>query len=443
MRLNTILKIVLVGLIYCSPLSNVMAQEEVTGEGGKVAPDSISSGILVNDLDPPNQLEYIKERRTQKASLFRASPLEKSRDRNSRWKDSLHSKTGIQLGISFSTMFQGLSKALPGEDNGGVASTFDFIVGWDLINRGKPNQGKVFFQIEGRWDYGTTGPMDLGPSSIGSLGFTANTYAGYEPTFLPFRNFYWQQGSKEAGWVYRAGRISVDQTFSTSRHISPKTTFAPISGTGPFAIGLSDTGWGISGAWYFSDRVSLIGAVADANGNRQDLGDIAAGDFFSAIELAVKIAPQTSKAGYSRLTLWHTDGTKDGQAINGQTGPEGWGFFLKHEQELSADGRMVGLLRYGQSFKGSAMFEKLAAAHWLLYDPHLIGRVENDLVGVAVNWVNPTNGARGETNVEAFYRFPFFNMVDTTLSYQAIFNPALDLGIDFVSVYSFRITTSF
>ncbi|MGB6994784.1 MAG: hypothetical protein WBG00_16310, partial [Thermoanaerobaculia bacterium] len=267
---------------------------------------------------------------------------------------------------------------------------------------------------------------------------TANIYAAYVPAFLPFRNLYWQQGSKEAGWLYRLGRITVDQIFSTSRHISPALTFQPISGTGPFAIGLPDTGWGVAGAWYITDRVGLIGAVHDADSNRQDFVT-PDGNFFTAIELGGQIAPQTDKAGYSKLTLWHTDGTSDGQPINGSLGPPGWGFMLKLENELTADGRAVGILRYGESYDGSALYRKLAAAHWLLYDPSFFGRINNDLMGVAVNWVQPwQSGSRGETNFEVFYRFPMVPGFDTTFSYQAIFNPALDLGIDFSSAFSFR-----
>ena len=59
-------------------------------------------------------------------------------------------------------------------------------------------------------------------------------------------------------------------------------------------------------------------------------------------------------------------------------------------------------------------------------------------MGVAVNWIDATQGQRGETNAEVFYRFPMVPGFDTTLSYQAIFNPALNLGIDFASVFSFR-----
>ena len=254
----------------------------------------------------------------------------------------------------------------------------------------------------------------------------------------PFETSTGNKAIRRTAGLYRVGRITVDQIFSTSRHISPALTYQPILGTGPFVIGLADTGWGAAGAWYFTDRVGLIGAVHDADSNRQDFLT-PQGNYFTAIELGGQIAPQTDKAGYSKLTLWHTDGTSDGQPINGSLGPAGWGWMLKLENELTSDGRVIGIVRYGESYDGSALYRQLAGAHWLLYDPSFLGRINNDLMGVAVNWVQPwQSGSRGETNFEVFYRFPMVPGFDTTFSYQAIFNPALDLGIDFSSAFSFR-----
>jgi hypothetical protein len=48
------------------------------------------------------------------------------------------------------------------------------------------------------------------------------------------------------------------------------------------------------------------------------------------------------------------DGTKDGEPANANLGPNGWGFFLKLEQELTADGRLIGIVRYGRRFNEDA-----------------------------------------------------------------------------------------
>jgi porin len=398
-------------------------------------------GSLSHPDDPANLLGRIRERGTQKDSLFPVSPLGWLHDITAEVKQPL-TEAGLDLGVRFVHLFQGLSEALPHEDQWGTSSQMNLVATLELFHRKKPTQGQLYFDLEGRWDYGTTGPTPLGSVGLGSSIQTANGFAQYRNTFLT-RNFYWHQGSQQAGWSYRIGKITPDQILSTSAHISPFTTFLPLSSTGPFAIALPDSGLGAVGAWYINDRVTLVGLVADANADRNGWGDIDEGDFFEAVELHVKIAPRTPKAGYSKLTLWHTDGTEDGLPINGETGSSGWGFMVKHEQELTADGRMIGILRYGKSFDNSALYDQLASVHFLLYDPS--GPfLRHDLVGVAFNWAKvPQSSARSEYNVEVFYRFPIFPHVDTTLSYQSVFNPAFDRDNNQASVFSIRVKTSF
>jgi hypothetical protein len=393
--------------------------------------------------DPSTLLPEIDKRGTEKDSLFPVSPLGWLHDATSQAKQELYDATGLKLGVAISHVFQGLSDAIDGEDKEGTASTFDLVGTWGLINRGKPTEGQAVFHVQSRWDYGTTGPEDLGSTSLGSVIGTADTYSEYDDTFV-LRNLYWRQGSPEAGWAYRFGKITPDALLSSSTHLDSQTTFLPSGSVSPAAMALPDSGLGAVGAWYFSDRAALAGLVSDANGDRTDTGDIGEGDFFKAAELLVKVAPRTPQAPFSKLTLWHTDGTKNGQASNASFGPDGWGFFAMHQQELTADGRAIGIFRYGKSFDDSAVYEQQAAAHLLLYEPRLLTRLKNDVVGTAVNWAKAQgNGSRSEYNAEVFYRLPLFPEVDTTLSYQSVINPALTREVDHASVFSIRFRVTF
>jgi hypothetical protein len=422
-------------MVAMAAAGDAPAGQEVEASG-RVHQDSLD-----DPDEPSNLLPRIQKRGTQKDSLFPVSPLRGLHDFTDKAKQDLYDATGLKLGTTLVHLFQGLSDALSGEDQWGTNTNVDLVGNWDLIDKGEPTQGQAVFHVQGRWDYGTTAPEDLGTVSLGSLLGTANTFASYAPTFL-LRNLYWRQGSPEARWSYRIGKITPDALLSTSAHISAYTTFLPTA-NGPFSIALPDSGLGAVGAWYINDRATLVGLVSDANADRYDFGDINEGDLFKAAELHVKVAPRTSKAGYSKLTLWHTDGTKDGLPANGSAGPDGWGFFVKHEQELTADGRAIGILRYGKSFDDSAFYNQQASAHFLLYDPLGPSQIRNDLLGVAFNWADATSGVRDEYNVEGFYRFPIFPLVDMTLSYQYVIDPALDLGIDHASVFSLRIRTTF
>ena len=106
-----------------------------------------------------------------------------------------------------------------------------------------------------------------------------------------------------------------------------------------------------------------------------------------------------------------------GRSAGGSSGESGWGFYALHQQEMTADGRAIGILRYGKSFDNSALYDQQASAHFLLYDPPGPAQLQNDLLGVGYTWAQATEStARSESNVEVFYRFPIVPLADVTLS---------------------------
>jgi carbohydrate-selective porin OprB len=396
--------------------------------------------------EPSNLLPEITQRRKQKDSMFPASPLGWLHDSTGKAKQGIKDATGLKLGVVFAHLFQGLSDTIDGDDKSGMATTFDMLGTWDLIDEGEPTQGQAVFQVQSRWDYGTTGPEDLGASSLGSLIGTGDTFARY-PRALVLRNLYWRQGSPEAGWSYRLGKITPDGILSASAYLDSQQTFLPTGSVTSGAIAFPDSGLGAVGAWYLSDRATLVGLVSNANADRFNVfgfDEVGEGDVFAAAEFHMKIAPRTEKAPWSKLTVWHTDGTEDGAGVNAMTGKSGWGFYLLHEQELSADGRAIGIARYGRSYNESAVYEQQAGVHFLLYDPGFATNLKHDVVGTAFNWArSPEVDTRDEYNLEVFYRFPLFPNVDTSLSYQYVINPAFTTEVDSSSVFSLRFRTVF
>jgi porin len=432
----------LAGLCFCLLMMapSGMAQAQQGADGAAAAKPQEPVGFADSLQDPKNQLEHAEVLAAQSHGLIPFSPLQPLRDRFKAFNERMERAAHMKFGLDFHTLYGGASKVRPGTDDSGIATVFNFTGRWALVDRGQPTQGELFFNLEGRWDYGTTGPGTIGLANIGTAGGTANTYAAYDPTFL-LRNLYYRQGSKEAGWVFRIGKITPGQMFLTNRHISPKTTYLPIAGTGLFAAGFPDSGLGIAGARYLSDRAYIAAGITDANADRYNFGDLGAGDFYKAVELGVKIAPLTEKAGFSKVLLWHSDGRKDGQPLQAMTGKSGWGFSILAEQELTHDGRLVLLGRYGWSDK-AARYDQQAGVHLLYYDP--FDRMGDDMVATAFNWIDSADeGTRNEYNWETYYRVPLLRHVDATLSYQAVFNPASETSFDFSSVFSLRLTTVF
>ena len=421
---------------------------QATPESDEVIPDSPNEAdspsinppsVLSEPTDPSNQIDQIRQRSQERDALIPISPLGFLRKATDGATDAIYDAIKLDLGLSFSHAFQWLTDSLSDQDRWGTATDMDFIARWDVLNAEKPSRGSILFHLEGRWEYGTTGPQNLGFVSLGSAIGTANTFSAYDPTFL-VRNSYWQQGSSEAGWYYRIGKITPDAILGTSKYLNPTTTFLPNAGTGFFSLPLPDSGLGVAGAVKINDRFAVIGVISDANGDRNNYGDIGKGQFFSAIEFAGKIAPQTEKAGYSKLTFTQHPG---GKAINASTGEPGFGVSLKLEQELTSDGRLIGIVRYGTNTNDSALYSQQAGLHLVLNEPRIFNRLKNDAVGLAFNWVQSTFSDRNEYDIEAFYRFPVIQLVDMTLHFQQVFNPSFAPNIDSASVFSIRLKTSF
>lgn len=442
MSRSVVLVIGLLCLLGCLLCTEATAQDSKNA----IKPDkrdNLVSAISDDPTDPDSILEEGRERAQQRESLISFPPLQKLYDKTAELKSALNEKTGFSLGLTINHLFQGVTHALPNQQQAGMTTDSDIVGSWALINRGKPSQGKAYCQLEGRWDYGTTGPQDLGFVSLGTAGGTANAFSAYKPAFL-IRNLYWEQGSPEAGWAFRVGKVTPDAILATSRHISPVTTFLSNVATGLFSSGYPDSGLGFVGAVYFTDKFKVIGLVSDANADRYDWGDPGAGDLYKALELAYKIFPRTQKSGFSKFTIWHNDGTKDGNPINASTGRSGWGMTVKLEQELTADGRFIGVLRWGRSWDDSSIYEQQAGLNLLYYEPFNAIGLRNDVIGLAGNWVDSVDKSAGqEFNLEFFYRFRLLPGIDMRLSYQSIFNPAFNSYYNQASAFSLGLRTVF
>ncbi|AQQ67750.1 hypothetical protein Mag101_08945 [Microbulbifer agarilyticus] len=410
------------------------------GQSGTDNKDAVSS----DPTDPSVILPDITIRRAQRDSLLGLSPLKGAHDAFGNFSDMIYRENCVRVGVTFNHASQGITEAVDDDAKSGSATDMDLVAQWDAYKRGEPTAGKLYVHIEGRWDYGTTGPQELGFVSMATAGGTANAFAAYTPTFLPFRNLYWEQGSKEAGWAYRIGKITPDAILATSQYISPVTTFLPNAGTGLFVSGYPDSGLGIVAVRHPSPRWRFLGLVSDANGDRQNFGDIGAKDFYKAVEIGFKQCPKTDKAGYSKITFWHNDGTKDRQPINASTGLPGHGVTVKLEQELDPKGKNVAVLRWGRSWNTGAIFRQQAGLSFIFNNPSGPVGMQNDMMGAAVNWVEsvvPT--AREEVNFELFYRFPLFVGLDTTFSIQHIRNPAFTDEFNEAQAFSIRIRSVF
>ncbi len=375
--------------------------------------------------------------------LFKSDSLEMFYKNLDESRKSLHEATGLKYGFMHSHLFQAATDSLPDQDHVGFATITALYGQWDLLNTGTATAGQINFGVEARWGYGDLlTPSELGFAGIGSATGTADPYGATDPAIV-LREVFWRQGSPEAGWSYRIGKITTDRLLGTSDFIDPVSLGFPVGSQGASSIALPDSGLGMAAAVYPNDRFRMGVVISDANGDRTNFGDIGKGDLFKAIEFQAQIIPQfTENAGFSTFTLWHSDGTSDRQPMGSSTGADGWGFFVKLEQELTPDGQNIGIVRFGKSYDGAAVYKAQASVRYVRVDPPDPFDLSDDRFGIALSWVDPVGNTtgRGEYSVDTFYRFNLFQKIETSVGYQAIFDPVFNPYDDFISVFSLRLT---
>lgn len=98
---------------------------------------------------------------------------------------------------------------------------------------------------------------------------------------------------------------------------------------------------------------------------------------------------------------------------------------VRPEQELTSDGRLIGIARWAKALKGKpAIWDQQAGVALILNEPKILGVLKDDAVGLGFNWAKENEDAREEFDIELFYRFPLFQNVDFALAYQYVVDPA-------------------
>jgi hypothetical protein len=407
--------------------------------------NSASKNGFASPEDPTNRVD-INQTISERDSLFEPAGWSRFYEAFDVARGGLYESTGLKLGFFHSTLLQSADTSLPGQDSTGLATITGLYGTWDLVEHGNPDAGQLSFGIEGRWGYGDIlTPSELGTIGIGSATGTNDPYGETVPAVV-LRELFWRGGSPERGWDYRIGKITPDRLLTGSDFIDPVSLGLPVGSQGSPSVGFPDSGLGFAVGIYPSDRFRLGFVVADANGDRTNFGDIGEGNFFKAAEIQARIFPLTDNAGFSTFTVWHTDGTDNpANAMDSSTGADGWGYFIKFEQELSKTGKDIGMIRYGRSYDGAAAYKEQGSVRYVRIDPPDPFGLKDDRFGIAASFVSPLVNPfdRNEWSIDTFYKFDLLERIETTFAYQYIRNPTFNPFEDQVNVFSFRFSQFF
>ncbi len=128
-------------------------------------PEPEPPGLANSPDDVDAQLSESDERPD---ALFTIGPLEPVHREWERAVRRLRETIGLDLGLSYTTLYQRADKALPGKQTEASGGDLDFFGRWDLYNRGGAWPGALVFFTETRHRYTEIPPSDLG-DNIGSL----------------------------------------------------------------------------------------------------------------------------------------------------------------------------------------------------------------------------------------------------------------------------------
>jgi porin len=335
------------------------------------------------------------------------------------WKGRINQQHGLAFGSDYTVLYQGASGGLDGEDDaaGGILRLFGT---WTVFGRDSGNTGSLVYKVENRHKIGTDiPPQDLG-FAIGYAGLTAAPFADYG---WGLTNLYWQQRFKQGRISFVAGVVDATDYIDVYGLINPWTGFSNLAFSTNPAIPVPNQGLGAAVGAMITDRLYIIGGLADANGEPTEPGDMFDsffddGEYFKHVEVGWTSSKDRIYLDNIHLTLWQVDERKKAGV------PDGWGAAFSFAKFV--DDTWMPFVRIGYAEDGGALWEKSLSAgvgYYLTY--------RADLLGVGLNWSEPSEtavapGLDDQYTTEFFYRLQIAQQFAVTPNLQWIKDPALN-----------------
>ena len=351
-------------------------------------------------------------------------------DRYYDWKSSLAEETGFSFGVDYSAVYLSADSS-PGRDEaaGGMAR---FYGTWDLVGRESGNTGALVWKGEHRHAYTAVAP--------GSFGFELGYVGLIEPPFSDqgarLTNLYWRQRMADGNATFVGGFVDLTDYVDVYALASPWTGFMNfVFSTGGASIGVPNEGFGLAAAGMVTDRVFVIGGLADTNSDPTSPGEtidsfFGDNEYFTHLEIGWTPSRDRIYLDNAHLTLWHA-------AERVQAGvPDGWGVNASFTRHLA--GKWLPFVRAGYAEDGGSLLEAtLSAGFGYQREPG------KDAVGVGLNWGRPNESTfepslSDQYTVEVFYRWRPTKEIGLTPDIQYIVDPALNPGQSSIWVLGIR-----
>lgn len=385
--------------------------------------DSLKDGFGGPD-QVERQLEKDKETRQ---SFFELAFL----DPYFNFKSELKKNTGFDFGVDYSAAYFGASESL-GEKkaSSGMARLYG---SWELVNRGKSNNGAFIYKIEHRHKYTEVPPKFFGFE----IGYVGMEVPAFNDDGFRMTNFYWRQRFKEGKISLVVGLLDATDYVDVYALASPWTGFMNFQfSTGSQSIYIpNDAALGLGFGAYITDHLFVIASISDAGSDPTDPFKsfetfFSNNDYFKSIELGYVTSKDRFYMDNVHLTFWHSDGSDVTASL------PGWGIAFSATHYF--ENNLNPFIRGGFAKDGGTLLQKSITAG-LGYQPSS----GSNLLGFALGWGEPNEttfapGLNNQLTAEVFYRMQISKHFVITPDLQYLINPALNPNESSIFIWGLR-----
>jgi len=384
-----------------------------SGNGGFGGPDQVDNQIQ-KDEEP-------------KSPFFELGFMQPYFD----FKTKLNEKSGFGYGMDYSAAYFSANNSLGDKDAG--AGMIRFYASWDLVGRGKNNNGALIFKVEHRHKYTNLSIKDYGFN----LGYVGMILPPFSDDQFRMTNFYWRQRVWQGRLSFVVGLLDATDYVDVYGMASPWmhfTNFAFSTGSETIYIP-NDAALGIGVGLYITDHIYTIASISDAASDptkpwKSFETFFSNSDYFKSVEVGWVKSKERHFFDNIHLTWWNSDGSEVTASL------PGWG--LAFSGTWFINDKIMPFLRGGFAEDGGTLLQKSVTAGLGWYQKK--GR---SLLGFAAGWgeINETtwdSGLSDQITMELFYRMQISSRLAITPDIQYIINPGLNPDASSIFLWGLR-----
>jgi porin len=351
------------------------------------------------------------------------------------WKDRLTENRGLSFGVDYSAAYLGADES-PGDDTA-ASGMVRFFGSWDLTGRGTKNTGALNWKIEHRHAY-----TDVAPGGFGlNLGYVGLIEPPFSDQGLRLTNLYWRHRVKDGKVAVVGGWVDATDYVDVYGLASPWTGFLNFAfSTGSATIPVPTEGLGVAAGGMVTDRIFLIGGLADANSDPTDPVEgfdtfFSTREYFKHFEVGWTPSQGQIYLDNAHLTIWQADEREEAET------PSGWGANISYSRYLKQ--KWMPFFRAGYAKDGGSLLQKSVSVGFGYQ--RIPGQ---SLLGLGFNWGEPNEstfepGLDDQYTLELFYRWQIAREIALTPDVQYLKNPALNPDQDAIWIFGLRARLAF